>query len=367
MKEESVKLWCYEGGSDKVYNIDLKEVPGSGWTVKFEYGRRGGGLNRGTKTNLPVSYPAAKKVFDKLINEKLSKGYQITAQASSTGTPVVTKSKPVGLVVGADTGFRPQLLNEVSEEDLEKLFKDKNWCAQEKYDGRRRLLIKTKDGDCVATNRKGLVVEMGDDLKKELDQLFNDVVLDGEDLGDNVVLFDVINKSGNYLDRLDHLTFLTGSIVGGKIILMAPTSFSEKEKRELFKDLKQKNAEGIVFKRLDKTYSPGRPASGGDMLKFKFVATASCVCIGGNLAGTSIALAVYDEKGEEVPVGNATVYPNQTCPKPGQVVEVKYLYYFAGGSLFQPVLLGTGDVSRDDILPEECIIKQLKLKQEVEL
>jgi len=35
------------------------------------------------------------------------------------------------------------------------------------------------------------------------------------------------------------------------------------------------------------------------------------------------------------------------------------LYYFAGGSLFQPVLLGP----REDIDIEDCTLKQLKLKR----
>ena len=62
-----------------------------------------------------------------------------------------------------------------------------------------------------------------------------------------------------------------------------------------------------------------------------------------------------------VEVGNVTVYPNQVMPSVGDIVEVKYLYYYPGGSLYQPVLLGV----RDDVEPRECIIEQLKTKQEI--
>ena len=53
-----------------------------------------------------------------------------------------------------------------------------------------------------------------------------------------------------------------------------------------------------------------------------------------------------------------TIPPSEQIPQAGIVVEVRYLYAYPGGSLFQPVYLG----QRDDIDPSACVIGQLKYK-----
>jgi len=51
--------------------------------------------------------------------------------------------------------------------------------------------------------------------------------------------------------------------------------------------------------------------------------------------------------------------PGKTpIPAAGSVEEVRFLYAFPGGSLYQPVYLG----QRDDIAAEACILGQLKYK-----
>lgn len=57
-----------------------------------------------------------------------------------------------------------------------------------------------------------------------------------------------------------------------------------------------------------------------------------------------------------------TIPPNQPIPNAGAIVEVRYLYAFRGGSLYQPVYLG----ERDEIDPTECVVGQLKFKQEAD-
>ena len=59
-----------------------------------------------------------------------------------------------------------------------------------------------------------------------------------------------------------------------------------------------------------------------------------------------------------VPVGNVTIPPNHKIPVVGAVIEVRYLYAFRGGSIYQPVYLG----ARTDITAEECSTAQLKYK-----
>lgn len=64
-----------------------------------------------------------------------------------------------------------------------------------------------------------------------------------------------------------------------------------------------------------------------------------------------------------VNVGKVTVPPNQEVPRPNELVEVLYLYFYEGGSFFQPVLIGI----RDDQNRADCIFAQVKrIKSKVE-
>ena len=69
-------LFFQEGNSDKVYEVDLCEMGVNQYVVNFRYGKRGATLNEGSKTAQPVSLAEAEKIFDKLANEKIKKGYQ---------------------------------------------------------------------------------------------------------------------------------------------------------------------------------------------------------------------------------------------------------------------------------------------------
>ena len=349
---KTIDLYFREGGSDKVYMVAI-EQEGSGYVVNFQYGRRGSTLVTGSKTDRPVSYDKALAVFGKLVNEKMKKGYK-----EATNGKAVSMANPV---VARETGVKPMLLNEIDEKDIDKYINDPDWCAQEKYDGVRRMLIKTGN-DVVGTNRKGLSIPLSKDIIQQLQNTLpqRNYILDGEAIGDSVVIFDYpvfeVPFKARYQALLDDFRF------DGVNLKLAPVAWTKEEKRALLTRLKKENAEGIVFKNIHSNYVPGRPNSGGDQLKFKFVATATCMVTGGNLAGTSVSLAVFDGN-KEIPVGNATVYPNMKTPKPGAIVEVRYLYYFPGGSLFQPVLLG----EREDMGKEDCTLKQLKHKREEEI
>jgi bifunctional non-homologous end joining protein LigD len=93
------------------------------------------------------------------------------------------------------------------------------------------------------------------------------------------------------------------------------------------------------------------------------VATATCRVMQVN-DKRSVALAVMgDERFGAlglVAVGNVTIPANFAIPEAGSVCEVRYLYYFEGGSLYQPVYLGT----RDDV--EVDALSTLKRKAEME-
>src|SRR6185503_10624153 len=87
---KSVSLFFQEGNSDKVYNASIVEDAGA-YTVKVSWGRRGGGLQEGTKA-VRVPRAKAEREFDKCVREKRGKGYE---ELTSKNRPAAV-APPVG-------------------------------------------------------------------------------------------------------------------------------------------------------------------------------------------------------------------------------------------------------------------------------
>jgi len=347
---EKVTLFYRQGGSDKVYYVAI-EASGSGFVVNFSYGRRGSTLQTGTKTTSPVGYPEAKKIYEKLVREKTAKGYT----SGEEGTPYQNSPK-----ADRSTGIIPQLLNSIDEDDAQRLLSDCAWWAQEKLDG-RRLLIRRTGEEITGINRQGLAIALPQPLVAHARTLGSQQwIMDGEAIGDALVVFDLLEnacvnlRSEPYSKRLKLLVEIAQD--SGAIRLIE-TATTRKAKAALCDKLRREKREGIVFKRFDAPYTSGRPNSGGVQLKLKFCATASCIVAGTNAGKRSVALELYDN-GRRIGVGNVTIPANQKSPIGGDVVEVRYLYAYPGGSLYQPVFLG----KRDDVVPAACTVRQLKFK-----
>jgi bifunctional non-homologous end joining protein LigD len=347
--QDQVTLYYREGSSDKVYQCAV-EPDGEGFVVSFAYGRRGATLTTGRKTASPVTYETAKTIFNRLVNEKKAKGYTEGAD----GTPYQhTEQKPSGLL--------PQLLNPVEDATALELVADDAWAAQEKFDGRRRLVRKTRTG-VEGINKKGLLVGLPEPLVQVISQYGADVVLDGEIIGDNYYAFDLLVLDGvdirawPYRERLAALMNLLAG-VQQTVIKFAETAFTTEQKRALLEQFRRDRKEGIVFKRLDAPYTIGKPNSGGSQLKHKFCATLSAVVARVNTR-RSVELQLLGNNGWQT-CGNVTIPANHKIPAAGQVVEVRYLYaYQESGVLYQPVYLGP----RDDVEAGECLASQLKFK-----
>lgn len=89
------KLFFKEGTSDKIYEVDLCEIGGN-YVVNFRYGRAGTALKEGTKTTSPISLTEAEKVFNKLVEEKTKKGYQLSGEENVVELkPVAATSKNI--------------------------------------------------------------------------------------------------------------------------------------------------------------------------------------------------------------------------------------------------------------------------------
>src|ERR1017187_8588427 len=184
MPTENITLYYRACSSDKTYQAEVSEQ-GGGYVVNFAYGRRGSTLQTGTKTNTPVSFDDAKKIYDKLVKEKTAKGY--TPGASGTpysGTENAQRS----------TGILPQLLNPIDEVQVEKLIADPTHWMQQKHDGKRVIV---QVGDTITgVNRKGLTIALPQSIAESAAAIRSPCILDGEAVGDRYFAFDLISVKG---------------------------------------------------------------------------------------------------------------------------------------------------------------------------
>ena len=295
----STTLYFREGSSDKVYRVAIEPRDG-GYVVNTAFGRRGTTLSTGTKTSSPVAMDMAKFIHDKLVREKMAKGYSIGAD----GTPYQDGIRKV-------TDIRPQLLNPI--DNVEPLLRDDTFYLQPKHDG-KRLLIQKQGSTVTGINRRGIECGIPESIRVAALALPGDFLMDGEAVGNILHVFDLLEADGSdlraipYRDRLVKLLNLLASGQQTGIQWVATIS-GHAAKRRTFDQLREELAEGVVFKRVGAAYSPGRPNSGGDHLKFKFVETASVIVNGIN-AKRSVAIAVW-ENGRLVSAGNVTIPPDQ--------------------------------------------------------
>ena len=352
---ETITLYYRQGSSDKVYQANIEPKDG-GFVVAFAYGRRGATLSTGAKTQAPVPYEEAKRVYDRLIAEKTAKGYTPGAD----GTPYQQTDR-----ADRATDIHCQLLNPVDEDRAQSLIGDPVYWMQEKFDG-RRLLIHKCGGVITGINRLGLAVGLPRPLLDDAAGCPLDFILDGEAIGDMLCAFDVLRIGDGevgglrYSERYQRLLNLLASFQHPAIHVVE-THFTMGQKEEAFDLLKAEGREGVVFKHVDAPYVAGRPASGGSQLKYKFCETASFIAGKVNVR-RSIGLLLFH--GDKImAAGNVTIPPNHDLPETGQVVECRYLYAFReSGCIYQPVFLG----KREDITAQECTTSQLKYKAEAE-
>ena len=236
-----------------------------------------------------------------------------------------------------------------------------SWGLQEKFDG-RRVLIQKQDLAVTGINRKGLAIGLPSSIGISAQKITGSFVIDGECVGDVLYAFDLLEWNGEdlrpkpYQRRLVTVARLLDT-PGVVHIELAETTTDPVNKERMFRHLQSEKREGVVLKRLDAQYTPGRPASGGPALKHKFYATLSAVVSKLNQQ-RSVELRLLNCIGW-VQVGNVTIPPNHPVPSVGTVVEVRYLYGFKESkALYQPTYLGV----RNDIEQHECILSQLKFK-----
>jgi bifunctional non-homologous end joining protein LigD len=337
----TASLYFRDGSSDKVYHAQIVTDINDLYSVNFQYGRRGSTLQTGTKTAAPVALAQAQKIFDKLVTEKRAKGYT----DGENGIPY-----SVGNLEHRRFEYIPQLLNYIDEQAVPEYLRDPSWLMQEKMDGVRQIVARRGDTVTVG-NRNGLTVATSAAIVDAALALDHDCVLDGEAIGDVYWAFDLLSLDGNDIThhpltyRQQALTAVLGTRPT-KAIRRVRTVFSERDKHALLNMIRAERGEGVVFKSLHARYSPGRPTSGGDSLKHKFKASASCVVLSHSAGKRSVQIAVSNDSANTLPleplieIGNVTIPGSDPMPSVDSLIEVEYLYAFHGGALFQPVYKG---------------------------
>jgi bifunctional non-homologous end joining protein LigD len=377
MKNESTTLYFKQGSSNKVYTAKLLGHEATDeWTVTFAYGRRGGPMKAGVKTKDPVSYEKAKVIFDKLVHAKQLKGY-------TTGKDAVAYTDNPN--AGKDTGFRPQLLNEVTYEEAEDFYKATmpSVAVQIKWDGERRAAILTKGEDNVFTNRKGQAKGTAQTIDEACTKLISNrpvifgFELDCEDMGEYLVIFDILRvndvdmRHQPFAQRAEALIVLreliTAEGLGDQLKVEVPTyPTSLKDFRWFIEHCRAHNEEGVVIRDASAPYTPGRPNSGGPCLKLKFIGEATCIVMGHSDGKRSIEVGVRGVAPPftkmYMPIGRVTIPPNYDIPAMGQLVEIRYMNIMKGegAKLFQPRYKGV----RTDKTDADSY-SSLKFKKEV--
>lgn len=334
---QKVTLYSREGGSDKQYTLWI-EPAGVGFLVQSQYGPRGGWVQAVCKTPQPVPLSKAEVVYQRILKEKKSKGYHEGEDA-----PAFSQ------VEGAtDSGLRPMLLTDATDEGPEKYIADPVWGAQEKING-KRIMLRAVGGKVVGVNRRGLECP----IPKELQEAFKNeaFVLDGELVGTVYHVFDCLEDGANDLRQSD-TTFrsqMAEKLVdgAGSNVKFVPMFFGEWEKRKLVEKLREGRREGVVFKKLRAPYEPGRreALSKAIAVKCKFYAAIAAVPLKWTKDKLSVELGLKDGS-SLVSVGKVTIPEKYvTQVELGKPIRVKYLYATGGRQLYQPNLDPTADGS----------------------
>lgn len=359
---ERTELAFRAGGSDKVYIVTLLEVEG-GFRALGENGPRGGTMVPRDLSKGVVDEATARAVCAKKVQDQVKKGYKRVEGLSSGYVPPAD--------ISADAVPSVQLLEPIERDGAEAFIRNPSFVAQEKYDGERRVVRSDALG-VTGHTRDGRAVGVPNDVADAVVAMRaggGALVLDGEAIGDTLVAFDLLEEAGADLralpfrERYGRLEALVGGLQGSfGGVRLAGLAVTEVEKRELFSRVGAEDGEGVVFKRANAPYIPGRAASGNDQLKCKFVETATVVVGEHHPTKRSVSMLLRNGKdGEWVAVGSVSIPGAKPLPPEGTPIEVRYLYAFRGGSLFQPVYLGV----RSDISANAAQLAQLKYKQAV--
>lgn len=333
------------GTSDKEYHVQI-ETKGSGYVVLFQFGRRGGTLQAGTKTPVPVTLEEAESIYARLVREKVSEGYQESN----------TTAKAPAAPGNGWTKYPVELLEEIGRERVDALVRSPMYYLQVKVDGHRRQIEKRADGTIVSYNRKGEPTSLPRNIFTAISDQQGSFFIDGELVGDTFIAFDMFKLNGVEMSPLpyaERLQTLERTIEKSPYLTIVVTWKTIKEKQAGLQALYANRCEGAVFKL---TRAPYRPGRNGQHKKFKFIKSCTAKVIRmGDKGHNSATLALLDGKTWRE-VGNVSMNGKDSRIRIGSLVEVIFLYATEGRRLYQPRI----QMLRTDIKESDCTFAQLK-------
>jgi bifunctional non-homologous end joining protein LigD len=257
--------------------------------------------------------------------------------------------------------MKNQAFGWVSEDDAVALCHDPEWVMQQKFDGTRALVHVTHSGvEFRAGNEKPLKHSAAavhfERLAAALSAVEPGTVLDCElvHYTGTLYVFDLLAHRGREIvvlpqrerrARLESLPLSDPAVP-------AHEARSTGDKLAMLMSVYEGEGEGVMLKHRRAPYSPGERVE--HSLKVKFVKTVDAIVTARNVNGACNArLAVY-ENGKLREIGGVTMIGKPDA-RPGDVVEVAYLYATESLTLYQPRVSRT----RTDKAPADCLIDQL--------
>ena len=233
--------------------------------------------------------------------------------------------------------IRAELLRDATDADVKRFMLDSNSVWQEKHNGDRRLIAKNGN-EITDFNRngergKGLSPQIINALRKHPAHQF---VIDVEYVMafEKIIIFDVLHIGDEPVVALPYstrLSYLHSNFDGFHAdVLPIKSAVTPQDKLALIAEIKSYNGEGFVMKDLRAPYRP----SDNDQrwnYRYKFWKTLDAVVLGDSekvVAGKkrdSVRLGLYMADGTLKDICGATK-KSWAALKPGDVVEVKYLY-----------------------------------------
>ena len=339
-------LWNHKNGSDKIYTPAIVENPAGGYDVIAQNGPRGGTQSPQAPKKVGVDLASAQKAYEALVKSKIKGGYE-----PMDGDPIAVAAASER--DGKSENVPVMLLDVIHKSELATKLADTAWMFQQKHDGHRRLIV-TSATEAHGVNRKGESVPLSTAIAELAFAVFGpNAIVDGEQVGEIFWAFDLLKIGGN--DFTNKPAELRHRTLGEYVNARSLHAISFVENITDIEKLRLTGAEGVVGKLRSSKYRDGKKH--GVAVKYKFWHSATVQVIRKNDAH-SVGIGLYDAHRILVDVGNVTLPPSMKAPEIGALVEVRYLYAYHGGSLYQPTFLtGRTDVDRDD-----CTIDQLSYK-----
>lgn len=384
---ETADLFIKNARRDAEYHLQLVECD-RGWSCLAQYGRRGSTLTAITRVE-NGTYADAKASFDKKLREELAKGYKLSESSSPALTVVSGPQSKVAV-------FSPELLTRIeSERELLAYISNPRYYLELKRDG-RRLAVHTRGShkankyETTAYNKSGQVIQVDADIRKAVESLCyltntDSIFLDGEIEPTGYHIWEILEcdhdmRGVAYERRREMLEEVLRSVTKKLHLVQCAKTAADKDK--LFAWAKANRAEGVCAKDKFAVYVEGR---NGQHKKYKFETTASFI-VGpkpprkANDGHRSMALYLLDtgflggERWDPRPakeiaktgflalrfMATCKVATKYKVPAIGEIVDVRYLYAFRNGGVYQPVFFGT---VRGDIKHADCNVQQLQLRE----